>query len=171
MGIIAIIVLLGAAGLVGIRDQYILDKYVEDNISTIRDAQNRATSFSRSSDETFDVNLWRASITEDGTTLGAIDVSITGAKEKIEHTIKRPSGLTISVLGGGYIYFTPPFAKTYIFKAECVGWQQSTVKPTNEYEPSARCEKSPETTITFSYKNLSQEITVNNTGDVTIKNE
>lgn len=165
MGIIALLMVVGAGAFFSVRDQYIADSATEEAITAVREAQNRAISFSQGTAGS--TKAWAANFNaNDGLSLVSLRVDSNGQSEHhTEYDYKIASGTTLSS-PNYYIYFTSPFGTTYLFDGECNNWVEDTTNPSHEYIPSCPNSLAAPITIDISYRNSASSITINDTGDI-----
>lgn len=148
MGIIAVLMLLSLTGFFVLREQAIVDQTAEGLLSSIREAQNRATSISpdRAGNDT---KVWVVNVAGNNFSLISIfDNGSGGVTSYTESQNLNPQATSISIgLSGGTttgsasVAFTSPFAEAYLLSSgpciagEC-SWSRST-KPTEEWEIAA----------------------------------
>lgn len=168
LGIISVMIALGANVWVSVRTQYILDQNAETALITIRDAQNRAISFSKSSrDPNQETKFWLVELGNNSVKLKGVTINGTVATANDEYANDFPSGLTANITGGGYLYFVPPFGQAYRFTATCALWNQSSTKPTKEYEPNCT-KQTGSATYTLTFRGQDKTLTIYENGEAKI---
>lgn len=166
MGIIAVLMLLGVGVFVSIRDQYIVDAATEEAITAVREAQNRAISFSQGS--AGNTKAWAVNFSSsEGIRLRSLSVDPENNEaihsNEIGYGISR--GVVISS-NNDHIYFASPFGTTHLFNSECNSWLEDEENPSHEFVPSCGNTLTAPATISFSYKGKSSSIVINGAGDV-----
>jgi hypothetical protein len=169
MALIAILMGLGVGAFDIARSHNILDSRIEEAISNIREAQNRAISFSKwEGSPTMDVKIW-------GATYSGTDIYLTtvynGGTANTHVRSSFSNGLTATNTGGSstvVVYFVPPFGKAYIFNSLCNTWTASNL-PTKEYVPSSSCIQLSSARITYTHRGLSRSFNINGQGEVKVE--
>jgi prepilin-type N-terminal cleavage/methylation domain-containing protein len=170
MAIASILMVLGVGALRAVRNDSILDARIEEAISTVREAQNRAISFSKwEQDPTLNVNVWGSTFQGAGINLTAVVNS--GTANNQVRPSAGPSGFVATNNGGGsliVVYFVPPFGKSYIFNNHCNIWTVSNL-PTKEYVPASSCVQLASARITYTYGGLSRSFNINGQGEIKVE--
>jgi len=164
MAIIAVLMLLGAGGLLSARDQFTVDRAVEEAITAVREAQNRSISFMQGTPGTSGATtkVWGVDFSDN--TIKIISVDGEGTNH-LEKTAEINPGITITAEGGNHIYFASPFATTYLCQNEATIWSQSTDNPSKEYEPSDCLAATGDINLLIEYKDHTRSVTINQRGD------
>ena len=161
MGIIAVLMLLGASALISTRDQHILDSATEEGITAIREAQNRSISITQGRVE--GTKAWGVSFASNEIKL----ISVAGDGTNYEESTSNINqDVSISSSGATFVYFASPFGTTYLTNNACSEWIDSGLA-TKELKPAIGCNRVLDSSIiSFSYKNKTQSIIINSRGDV-----
>lgn len=161
MGIIAVLMTLGAGALISTRDQYILDSAVEEGITAVRDAQNRSISITQGQVE--GTKAWGVAFNNNKIKLISVGGDGTNYDEA---TPDINQNISISSSSATFVYFASPFGTTYLTNNACDEWIDSGLA-TKELRPADSCSPILDPSIiSFSYKNKTQSITINSRGDV-----
>jgi hypothetical protein len=161
MGIVVLLILLGAGGLLALRNRYVLDQAVEESITAIREAQNRSISFQQGPIE--GTKLWGAKFSNNQIYL----FSVSDNEGAITHSDTVSSNILSNITIGPdlYVYFASPFGTPYLASSACNNWVQST-KPSKEYIPSGCSLITGPVTVNISYSQETATFTINEEGDV-----
>lgn len=133
MTVMAVLSLLGAPALISARQQYLVDSVAEDIISTVRQAQNNAISIkSGTCADGRSTRAWYASVSGNNYRLGSVCYNGSLAAKTIDTTqggdLKQYSQVVISTESNYRVYFSTPFARSYLYNESSIptSWSESS---------------------------------------------
>lgn len=169
MAIIALLSVLGLSALFSINNNNTTDRAVEETISVIREAQNRAISVANAPDGTTTTEIplaWGFSVDSTAKKITPFYTKNDTNKTNVSYgaSLDYSNMASISVTGGNYHVFTAPFGKYYSSKVAPTLWRENSQRP-YDIIPVDITPASP-TTIEFNYRNSKRSININANGDV-----
>lgn len=165
MAIIALLSALGLSALFSINNNNTTDRAVEETISVIREAQNKAISVSSDPGGLTIPLAWGFRI--DSTTKKVTTFYIKNDNSKTEVSygtpLDYPTMTSVNVTGDSYHVFTAPFGKYYSSNVDPSGWNVNSQRPYDIIPAGITAAGS--TTIVFDYRNSKRDVNINANGD------
>lgn len=173
MSIIAIIMAIGAPGLLAARRQFIVDSDAQELVSAVRSAQNNAISFKNGSGTSTKAWGVKIDVANNDFSILSVDIQPLTALTRTEGTdlkkypvVKLAAGPDSTV----FVYFTSPFGRAFVCSKEKTAWVMSS-RPEQDFVPSDTLDCNVTKNITLNYNGAdpSQVITINANGDIYAK--
>lgn len=162
MAIIAVLMMIAASALFAVRDQAAADQAAEGAINSVRDAQNKAISFTKGTGE--NTKAWGVFFDADNDSIKLISVDSSGTNNE-EETAEIDAAVDISVVNGDHVYFASPFATAYLCDGGANNWQESN-NPSREYEPTDCVVSSSDIEVIFSFRNAESRVIIDKWGGI-----